>query len=57
MLLNARCVQSHNIAHESSERIIFNCVDPAQVWRATHHHLNNHTVMRKGIEIEAECTT
>lgn len=54
MLLNTRCVQLHNIAHESSEHIIFNCVDPARLWRAAHRHLHNRTIMRKGIEREAE---
>lgn len=46
----------HTIAHESPEHnIIVYCVDPARVWRAAHHHWYNRTVIRRGIEREAEC--
>lgn len=48
-------MQLHNIAHELSKHIIFNCVDPARVWRAAHHHLYKRMIMRRGIEREAEC--
>lgn len=56
MLLKTLCVQLHNIAHESLEHnILVYCVDPARVWREAHHYLYNRTVMRRGIEREAEC--